>query len=152
MPAGQLCQELLTAIFDEILDAPAVPDSPSRNSPAPFLTKRFASPHANLNSAAQVCRSWNAAATKALYSDPGQAISRYEGLYLPHLITALRNDSFLRASVRSLTIENTLEAGLWISDRDAEGDLFCDLLELCPNLRGEPSDIHLSPVLLLTMT
>lgn len=107
-------------------------------SPAPqHKTKRSASAHGTVCSSTRVCKKWNAAATKALYSDPGPAISRYEGLYLPRLIASLKKDEFLRDSVRSLTITASLEAGLWVSNYKREGDLFCELVELCPRLRCE---------------
>lgn len=99
--------------------------------------KRSASAHGTVCSATRVCKRWNAAATKALYSDPGPAISRYEGLYLPRLIASLKRDEFLRESVRNLTITASLEAGLWVSSYKREGDLFCELVELCPRLRCE---------------
>lgn len=136
--ANKLCQELLTTIFTECLANP--PDSAplreacrSGSSTAP----RLPSPHGTLASAARVCKSWRDAATKVLYNDPGPSICRYEGLYLPHLIASLRKDPYLQNCVRSLSITASLEAGLWISNYACEGDLFCELLELCPELRGQ---------------
>jgi hypothetical protein len=35
-----------------------------------------------------------------------------------------------------MTITASLEAGLWVSDYACEGDLFCELIELCPRLKG----------------
>lgn len=68
------------------------------------ISKRTISPHGTLCSVARVCRDWNTAATKLLYNDPGHAISRYEGLYLPHLLFSLQKDPFLRACVRAFTV------------------------------------------------
>jgi hypothetical protein len=119
------------------------------DSPEPQRNgKRSASAHGTVCSATRVCKKWNVAATKALYSDPGPAISRYEGLYLPRLIASLKRDEFLRESVRSLTITASLEAGLWVSSYKREGDLFCELVELCPRLRCEftPPQCHEQPI------
>lgn len=99
--------------------------------------KKTTSAHGTLCSASRVCKSWNTAATKLLYRDPGHAISRYEGLYLPHLLVSLRKDAFLRDCVRGFTVTASLEAGLWVSDYAGEGDLFCELIELCPRIEGE---------------
>jgi len=85
------------------------------------------------------------AATKLLYRDPGDAISRYEGLYLPHLIKSLRQDVYLRGYVRGFTVTASLEAGLWVSDYSGEGDLFCELIELCPGIKGERYVIYFLP-------
>lgn len=133
--ASRLCQELLTSIFEHVLsdvDPTNVDSSRSSNT----LAKPTSSPQGTLCTAARVCRSWNAACTKLLYSDPGPCISRYEGLYLPHLIDSLRRHQYLRECVRAVTITASLEAGLWVSDYACEGDLFAQLVELCPRLRG----------------
>ena len=99
--------------------------------------KKTITAHGTLCSASRVCKAWNAAAAKVLYRDPGHAISRYEGLYLPHLLLSLRKDAFLRDCVRGFTVTASLEAGLWVSDYAGEGDLFCELIELCPRIEGE---------------
>jgi hypothetical protein len=99
-------------------------------------SKKPASAHGTLCCAARVCQDWAIAATKVLYRDPGDAISRYEGLYLPHLLKSLRDDVYLRGYVRGFTVTASLEAGLWVSDYSGEGDLFCELIELCPGIRG----------------
>lgn len=149
--AAKLCQELLTVIFEECLRAG--PDDPSAlpgawssaasaagagaasvttsSSSLPAVTdgKRLVSAYGTLCSATRVCRRWNLPATKTLYSDPGPAISRYEGLYLPPLLAALKRDQFLRDCVRALTITASLEAGLWVSDytKEGEGTICCSL-------------------------
>jgi hypothetical protein len=139
--AAKLCQELLTVIFEECLqagpeDSSALPGAWSSAAAAAAADcKRIVSPHGTICSATRVCKNWNTPATKILYSDPGPAISRYEGLYLPPLLAALKRDQFLRDCVRSLTITASLEAGLWVSDFTKEGDLFCELVELCPRLK-----------------
>lgn len=136
--AQKLCQELLTSIFEQCLNCPEAPPTPTDGCMLAD-SKRSPSPHGTLCSAARVCRSWNTAASHFLYSDPGPSICRYEGLYIPHLIASLRKDTSgaLRDSVKSLTITASLEAGLWISNYACEGDLFCELVELCPRLRCE---------------
>ena len=149
--ASKLCQELLTVIFEECLqagpeDGSALPGawcslaaSAAAAGTSPGAdSKRIVSPYGTLCSATRVCKKWNTPATKILYSDPGPAISRYEGLYLPQLLAALKQDKFLSDCVRSLTITASLEAGLWVSDFSKEGDLFCELVELCPRLKCKP--------------
>ena len=116
----KLCEELLTAIFDACLTGSS--SVTSANSHFNLANRRSASPQGTLCSAARVCRAWNNAATSMLYYDPGPPISRYEGLYLPLLLSSLRNNPLLRKSVRSLTITASLEAGLWISDFACEGE------------------------------
>lgn len=101
------------------------------------LAKKTVSAHGTLCLSSRVCRSWYTAATKLLYRDPGNAISRYEGLYLPHLLSSLRTDAFLRDCVRGFTVTASLEAGLWVSDYAGEGDLFCEFIELCPRIQRE---------------
>lgn len=99
-------------------------------------SRKPTSVHGTLACAARVCKDWASAAVKLLYHDPGDAISRYEGLYLPHLLQTLRKDPFLRGCVRGFTVTASLEAGLWVSDYSGEGDLFCELIELCPKIKG----------------
>lgn len=99
-------------------------------------SKKLGTAHGTLCSAARVNKEWAIAASKLLYRDPGDAISRYEGLYLPHLLKSLRHDVYLRDYVRGFTVTASLEAGLWVSDYSGEGDLFCELLELCPRIKG----------------
>lgn len=103
-------------------------------------SKKPASAHGTLCCAARVCKDWASAATQVLYRDPGDAISRYEGLYLPHLLKSLRDDVYLRGCVRGFIVTASLEAGLWVSDYSGEGDLFCELIELCPGIRGKQNN------------
>lgn len=101
--------------------------------------------HGTLSCAARVCKDWASAAVKLLYRDPGDAISRYEGLYLPHLLQSLRKDAYLRGCVRGFTVTASLEAGLWVSDYTGEGDLFCELIELCPRIKGSLTLVFRGP-------